>query len=180
VSKLGFTLIEVLIVLAIIAVILTFATLSIGDGGQAGQLRQEARRLAALLELASQQAIGQVQELGVAFTQNNYRFYQWQPPTFNFQSGFRSLSSSNWHPLASENTGFFHSLPMGMQLQLSIEGNQVNLEPQCTLCQPQLLILSSGEWTPFNIVLHIQKTIAYQITGDLVGQLTVHPINLDL
>ena len=54
----GFTLLEMMVVVVIIGIIMSFATLSIGGGDRrADELKREAQRFMALLELASSEAI---------------------------------------------------------------------------------------------------------------------------
>ena len=79
ISNKGFTLIEIMVVIVIIGVVVSFITLAINNGGSTPQLQQEeAQRLASLLTLANQEAILQAKELGVAFTSEGYRFYEWR------------------------------------------------------------------------------------------------------
>ena len=70
----GFTLIELLVVMLLIGIILTFATLSLGDGGRGKLIDREARRLAALVELAGEDAVLSGRELGLYFDAAGYRF----------------------------------------------------------------------------------------------------------
>ena len=53
----GFSLIELLVVVLLVGIILTMATLAVGPTTGADDSAAEARRLAALLELAREQAV---------------------------------------------------------------------------------------------------------------------------
>jgi general secretion pathway protein H len=154
----GFTLIEIMVVIVIIGVVLSFAMLSISDGGQARKMEQEAQRLASLLTLASQEAIMQGYEMGISFNQNSYRFYV--------------LQEHKWQALTARDDIFrTRALPLGMQIEINVEGEPIVLDK--AINTPQLLLLSSGEFTPF-IVTFISESDAilrYQLTGTMTGDL---------
>jgi general secretion pathway protein H len=153
----AFTLIELIVVIVIIGVILSLTTLSIGDGGQGQRLEQEVQRFTALFKLAQQEAIMQAKEMGVAIDKQGYRFYV--------------LQSQQWQLLSSE---VFHSYSWlsGMQVELFIEDklliwNEGESEPEV----PAILILSSGELTPFELV--IMSAWQYRLRGTRQGELLV-------
>lgn len=157
----GFTLIELMVVIVIISVILSFVTLSIGDGGQARQLEQEAQRLASLLKLARQEAIMQAQEMGVSFDDQGYHFYMLQ-------------DLQQWQPLNQHDVFHPRILPAAMQVEIHLEGEPLVLgEAQNS---PQLLILSSGEWMPFDILFQMtsNENLRYRLSSTLVGDINVH------
>jgi len=70
----GFTLLELMVVLVIVSIILTFVTLTAGGDPRAEQLQRETRRLAALLEMASEEAVLSSQQLAVRFSEEGYEF----------------------------------------------------------------------------------------------------------
>jgi len=155
----GFTLIEVMVVIVIISVILSFATLSIGDGGQARKLEQEAQRFVSLLKLASQEAIMQAKEMGVSFDADSYSFYALQ------EQQWLALTDDIFRP---------RFLPQGMQTEIRLEGEPIILNK--TKNTPQLLLLSSGEFTPFEIIFTAESddTLRYRLTGTVTGVMSVH------
>lgn len=71
----GFTLIELLVVLLIIGVITSLATIAFQDN-RAEELEREARRLAALVELAGEEAALKSQVIGIRFASDGYGFYR--------------------------------------------------------------------------------------------------------
>lgn len=159
----GFTLIEILVVIVIIGVILSFATLAIGDGGRAKQLEQETQRLAWLLTQARYEAIMQAEEFGLLVDVDEYRFYK--------------LQGQDWQVL-QEDIFRPHSLPSGIQSELRIDGNSIILNKKCqqSSCAPQLLLLSSGEFTPFEIMLtmNTDNNLSYRLIGTATGAISIH------
>ncbi|WP_353572533.1 type II secretion system minor pseudopilin GspH [Candidatus Albibeggiatoa sp. nov. BB20] len=154
----GFTLLELLIVILIIGVIISFATLSIGDKRQQ-VLRQEIKQLAALIQFTQQEAIFKNQDLAINFTENSYRFYllsedrQWQGLK---KTPFRE-----------------RKLASGLVLELNIEDDPIQLAT--TETTPQLLMLSSGEISPFSIYLWHETNESQRLvlTGNLLGELEI-------
>ena len=69
----GFTLLELLVVTALIAIVLGLASLSL-RGAEARQLREEAQRLAALVQLASDASALDGRVLALSFSERNYEF----------------------------------------------------------------------------------------------------------
>jgi len=155
----GFTLIEVMVVIVIISVILSFATLSIGDGGQARKLEQEAQRFVSLLRLASQEAIMQAKEMGVSFDVDSYSFYVLQ------EQKWLALTDDTFRP---------RFLPQGMRTEIRLEGEPIVLNE--TKNTPQLLLLSSGEFTPFEVIFTAESddTLRYWLTSTVTGVMSVH------
>jgi general secretion pathway protein H len=163
ISNKGFTLIEIMVVIVIIGVVVSFITLAINNGGSTPQLQQEeAQRLASLLTLANQEAILQAKELGVAFTSEGYRFYEW-----------RGLQ---WQAL--NNHDLFHprTLPSTIQLVFYLANEPLQLA--ATGEKPQLLLLSSGEFTPFEIRLIAKSNQRkyYRLTGDVTGTVSIQSV----
>ncbi|MEN8214818.1 MAG: type II secretion system minor pseudopilin GspH [Pseudomonadota bacterium] len=153
----GFTLIEIMVVMIIIGVILSFATLSIG-GGLAQNLEQEAQRLASLLKLASQEAIMQSKEMGVSFKTEGYRFHV--------------LQKQEWQTITARDDIFRpRSLPLGMQIEIRLDGESIEAGTNNT---PQLLLLSSGEMTPFEVIFTAESDdkLRYRLIGTATGELT--------
>jgi len=155
----GFTLLEVMVVLVLIGVILSFVTLSIGDGGRAQHLEREAKRLATLLELANQAAIMQVQEIGLVFEENRYAFLM--------------LEDNQWVNLQQDAMLRPRQLPVGMEIVLTIEEGAIALANSEN--NPHILILSSGEITPFtaDFFFTVEDTEQYRVTANLLGETTL-------
>lgn len=156
----GFTLLELMVVLVIMGVLMTFVGLNVGGDRRFEQLERETRRLAALLQLASEEAVIRSEELAVRFTPDGYEFL--------------ILQNGQWLPFGEESDRPFrvHQLPDGIDLDLEVEGElPPSLESEENTA-PQVFLLSSGEITPFTLTLLIPDTEQqYQITATLLGHL---------
>ena len=144
----GFSLLELLVVLLIVGITLTMATLAIGPLlGRNDD--DEAARLGAVLQLAREQAVLQGIEHGLELTTDGYRLLaleeqRWVP-----------LGDAAWRP---------RTLPDRIRLRLEIEGRGVALREKPT-GEPQLLLFSSGETTPFAIELQSPASTC-RLAGD--------------
>ncbi len=158
----GFTLLEIMVVLVLVGIITSFALLSVG-GGPRERLAEEARRLAALVELHQQEAILNGETRGIQFSRTGYALLtlgekgQWQSPT-------------------AANTLIQHTLPEDIALGLWVEDRAVDLKTTAKL--PQVLLLASGETTEFVAVFGFADDRApdaprYRVAGDALGRLTM-------
>ena len=157
----GFTLIEIMVVMVIISVILSFVTLSIGGRGLAQKMEQEAQRLTYLLKLAHQEAVINSQEMGLSLSKNGYAFYLFQ--------------NKKWQSIQESNEIFLpRKISPSIQMNLLISGQSVDVGKRRDF--PQLLILSSGELTPFEIIwtTELDETLRYNIVGNIVGKITLN------
>jgi len=170
----GFTLLELLVVLVLIGIIFTFAMLSLG-GDDIGELMdQESYRMMTLMNLASDEAVLRGEELAVLFSEDGYEFV-----VLNNEEG-------RWHRTEGDGLLKAYSLPADIELRLEMEGEppiltaaaKVDEEDDDTLgededLQPQVFILSSGEMTPFTVILMSpQSRWRYHLTASLLGTFT--------
>lgn len=165
----GFTLIEVLVVMLIIGIIVSFATLSVGRGTDK-VVEEEARRLAGLVEMAGQEAVLQSRELALRLEPGGYEF--------------QVLDKDQWRRVTTDDALRPRPLPDGVRLGINIEGEAVNLEQKpasgrgdggASKAEPRIYLLSSGEMTPFQLVVfRTGKTEeGYRIKGDVTGKVVV-------
>lgn len=148
----GFTLLEVLVVLVIISVIISLAVLAIDTGPK--ELRREGNRIASLLELASEEAVMNGREYRAVLRRHGY--------------SFELLREGKWQSAADD---LFRprQLPDGLSLQLFLENREIPLndeEDPETAETGALLILSSGEITPFEIIVSGPSTAEVRIQGN--------------
>ncbi len=161
----GFTLIELMVVIVIVGIITSLAALSVGRSGD-DQLGEEVRRLAALCELASEEAIITGRQFGVHLTPQGYRFLvyregQWQDPQDDRLLRERHLPEELDAVLRLYVDGLAVVLDeeSGVQKTPSKKGSVQGQEQEQGLLaeadegpRPQLLFLSSGEQSPAELV----------------------------
>ena len=139
----GFTLIELLVVLVILGSLIGIATLSIGIAGPSRELRNEAERLAGLIGVLAEEAVLDNREYGLYLTDRAYQVLRYDS------------QSARWDAL----DGKPHSLPDWAELSVELEGEALKLPPPSGGQSgsagklPQLLMLSSGELSPFRLRL---------------------------
>ena len=156
----GFTLVELLVVLLIIGIMVTFAGLSLRGDPLSEHLREETRRLAALLELAAEDALLEGRELAVRIEPDGYRFLRLE------QGRWLGLTEGVLRP---------RPLPAGMELELRLqeEGSAPGAgEDEEDVERPQVYVLSSGEMTPFTLRLQAaDRDLRYELRADRLGRL---------
>jgi len=135
-SDRGFTLIEILVVMVIVTVITGIAVATMPMLVTEREFDREAHRLKAVLELASERAIVQAEEIGFTPEGDGYYFSRYDP----LSQRWDKLAESPWQP---------RQLAEGISLELEIEGFDYE-QPRN---MPPILLLSSGELTPSNIIL---------------------------
>jgi general secretion pathway protein H len=168
----GFTFLEILAVVVIIAITVTFAGLSLSSRAVDERLATEAERLEVLLKLAADEAVVQGEEIGLLVAADGYAFYH--------------LENNQW---AAYEEGALRErlLPEGMNLQLASDaGDEVQIPlpenedrnaDQKKRAQPQILLLSSGEITPFVLRLRAgQHRVYYEAEGRITGQIEMKRI----
>ena len=154
----GFTLIELLVVLVILGSLIGLAVLGSGIAGPARELHGEAERLAGLIGVLVEEAVLDNREYGLQLSAEAYQVLRYDPAT------------ARWQALP----GKPHRLPAWAELSIELEGEALQL-PQPTGEQrraarltPQLLILSSGELSPFRLRLSERRRdgLRLQLSSD--------------
>lgn len=143
-SNHGFTLLEVLVVLLIIGITISFISLNVNPRHQIAE--QEGKRLAALMNLAQEEAILTGDEYALEFVGAS-------------QYGFVKLIGDSWQELADDEVFRLRTLPAELAIELIIGGDQVPLDisersvQSSSSTNPRITLLSSGEISPFRIDL---------------------------
>lgn len=176
----GFTLLEIMVVVVIMGVMITFASLSVGSRVNEDKLENEARRAEAIIKLASEEAEAKGVEIGLRFSEGGYRLLrldetkQWQDYE---QSGpLRRRSFSAPFALALTVDGRAVKLPAELTPeQEAALANSATLksdeEDEASRITPQVLLLSSGEITPFTLQITAPGIKAsYRIEADALGR----------
>ena len=148
----GFTLLEVLVVVFIIGLVVTFAGLSIKQSASR-ELSTEANRLHELLRLASEEAVLNGQELALQLGTQSYRFLR--------------LDGDGWQSVEEDRVLRERPFPPGVQIKLRLEGVLVNLEDESH--PARILLLSSGELTPFELIMENGEGSQVILRGDIGG-----------
>ena len=149
----GFTLLELLVVLVIVGITLSFAVLSLGLRSDKDIVLEESRRLTALMQLASEEAVLQGRELAMQFEGNDYRFL--------------ILEKDRWQVIETDKLFRQRSLPEGLQAELVVEGIG---KPPASTSGRLIYFYSSGEVSPFQLSLQdSQRKYLYTINGDAQG-----------
>jgi general secretion pathway protein H len=155
----GFTLLEILVVIVIVGIIASLATLSLGNRAIDTQLDDEGERLHQLFELACEDAEVQGLELGWRYTQQGYEFLVLDP-------------SGAWEPFSGGPLRA-RALPGVLYIDLSVEGR--TMPPASASdkpAEPQVLLLSSGDSSPFRLDLHARGYQPYvRVEGDALGRI---------
>lgn len=160
----GFTLLELLVVLLIIGIIITFVTLSIDT--RSDDIEIEAKRFAALLNLAQEEAILNGMEYALEFDATGYLFLE--------------LAGSKWKAIENDDVLRERKLPEGLNLKLVLEGEEMDMELSgnvfdAGVALPRIYLLSSGEFTPYEITFRDEYSkTAFYITPGENGKAWVH------
>ncbi len=166
----GFTLIELLVVIVIVGIVTGVVMLSTGLLGTERVLDEEARRLEALIELAEDEALLQGRDFGLEFLQGGYRFVEHYP------------LGNEWFEVTGDDLLRPRRIDEGLVFELFLEDRRIELSSQAadigdglpddddrddtasdggarkdrkdkSNYTPHVLILSSGDVTPFSLAI---------------------------
>ncbi|MGE0622608.1 MAG: type II secretion system minor pseudopilin GspH [Pseudomonadales bacterium] len=158
----AFTLLEVLIVLTILGVITATVMLSFTGADQEQALKGAAERMALRIELARQRSLTRNREWGIYVEADSYRFAEFDP---------EGAEGGNWVP-QSRRPFDKDDLPERVRLMLELEEyDDLPFEEGDDF--PQILIFSSGEITPFRILIEPEwRTTPWVVGSDGLEQVT--------
>jgi len=180
----GFTLIEILVTITIIAVMASMTVLTFGGSEIRDALKAESERLAIALQLAQEEAILRGLDIGVSLREDGYQFLL--------------FANNRWSPL--EDKDLFKARQFGEELEfitltfvmddfMAAYGQQEEErlfdpeeEDEEEIILPEIMLLSSGEVTPFVIALSAtdedDQELHFRIEANLAGKVTFEgPIN---
>lgn len=147
----GFTLIEIAVVMLIIVIILGIVSANL-EPNQETILRDEAKRLALLLQTAQEEAILQGKILAVTFERQGY--------------SFMALDDTNkFQPLAQDDLLYPRPLPKNIIIA------SVDIDGAPETGTPRLLLLPSGELPAFTITFSLGDA-RWQVQGAATGEIT--------
>jgi len=155
----GFTLLEIMVVLVIIGVFVSLATMSLRGPDRVGFLEEEANRLRALIEMAAEESVMQYQEIVLDLKPHSYEFMV--------------LKEGKRFPFEGDEMFRLRELPDDIELNAIVEGETMQslfFDGEKT---SQILLLSSGEMSPFEITMQLRDGPAYRLEGSLTGNLVL-------
>jgi general secretion pathway protein H len=154
------------VVVLIIGLFAGVAVLSLGVLGSDRELQREAERLSTLMGLVQEEALMQGRDFGVLFSASSYRFL-----IFDYQSG-------TWVTPAADNILRERALPEQLTISLRLDDRDVALDPDLQdipdTAEPQVLLLSSGEMTPFEAGFGRElETGEFRLSGEFNGKVNI-------
>jgi general secretion pathway protein H len=169
----GFSLLELLVVVVIIGIFAGAAVLSIGAIGNDREIEREAFRLRTLLELLREESVMQNRDYGVLFSESGYRFY--------IYDNERLL----WFEPVDDRFLAARQLETPLRMALSLEDRVITLdirldEEDLEEPQPQVVLLASGEMTPFAVAFYRELNGGqYLLSAELDGSLEVSEVGFN-
>ncbi len=165
----GFTLLELLVVVLIVGLFAGVAVLSLGVLGSDRELQREAERLRTLLDLVHEEALMQGRDFGVLFSASSYRFL-----IFDYQTG-------RWVTPVDDDILRERTLPERLVVSLRLDDRDVALDPDLEdipdTTEPQVLLLSSGEMTPFEAGFGREfENGEFRLSGEFNGKVDISAV----
>lgn len=138
-SNRGFTLLEVLIVIVIVGILAGAVVVGFVGSDREQNLKTEAEKIAALIELARDEALQRNEEWGVVVDEDGYSFRVFDEA----ERRWVEHEERPFHPRAVEE----------IRLRIRVDDLDVARLGEGKQRRPELIIFSSGEQTPFEIEL---------------------------
>jgi general secretion pathway protein H len=166
-AQAGFSLLELLVVVAIIGLLVRAVTLSWDVLGNDREIEQETGRLRSVIDLLHEEALMQSRDYGLMFTKSGYRFY-----VFDYQR-------LEWIEPQGDDLLEPYALRPQLSMALVLDGREVPLVPDFESQdvenpEPQVMLLSSGEVTPFTIEMRREGIEGrFELTAELDGKVNV-------
>lgn len=148
-SQRGFTLIEIMVVVLIIGIMVAGTVISVGVAHGDRELENQRDRILAVTDFVREQAALQNREFGIRAFRGGYEFLVYDADT------------GLWRQVENERLTSVQKLPVGLSLELSVEGRRIILPAEEALpdeLAPQVLLYSSGELSLFELRLLREAT----------------------
>lgn len=164
----GFTLIEVMLVVLVMGLVAGFALYTVDNSAPQNKLERSAKRLAALTQLTLDKAVLSGRDFGIAFSSDQYHFVElveqrWQAATDPLLKE-QSLKEVDM-TLEVEGFEWLPDLESFASSDIFSEReSDRDLDEAEKPHIPQLLILSSGELTPFILNFRIAAAFSDGLT----------------
>jgi len=184
----GFTLIELMLVTLLMGLVASAVLFTVDSSEPQKKLKRQAQKMAALTELALDQATMTGRDYGLVIAANSYRFVElfeqrWQPLNDDLlieqqlkdAQLVMSVDGFVWSPEQID----FSSSQLFEEREVDIEQDQKERQHI-----PQVLILSSGELTPFKVEFKLdnkadlflsqqQQNYRVNLSADTLGMINV-------
>lgn len=159
----GLTLVEILVVLIIVSVMSGIVVTSLPSSFQNSDFDEESLRLKTVIELIREESLTRASEYGLNTDKDNYSFFVYNEIEQNW-------TQLNTKPYAE------HKLGYGILLKTTIEDNELILtdeedEESSVPNAPRILLLSSGEMTPFEITIALGRDKTRTLVSDGYSEL---------
>lgn len=170
----GFTLLEIMLVMVVMGLAASFVVFNAFGINQTDQLKKEANRLQVLVDMASDYAVLNQRQLGVRFEQQRHEYYFVYLDDDDKWQKIENEKLYATHALADPFTFSLNldDLPWDTEDQLferdvfdenfSLDDTSTNIgdEEEKVLPPPQVLIMSSGEITPFSLTFRYEPSLS--------------------
>jgi|TARA_B110000240_G_scaffold97807_1_gene110718 general secretion pathway protein H len=150
----GFTLLEVLVVLFIVSVMTGITVINLPGFAQTDGFDYESDRLKAVIGMLREDAIMQSNDYGLQIQRLD------AGDNYGYEFYIYDAEYQDWQAL-TELPFSARSLPEEIALSLKVEGDDVQLQGEDA---PPVLILSSGEVTPFTLLIAHRDNVALNRT----------------
>jgi len=155
------------VVITIIGIFAGTAILSLGILGSDRQIQREAVRLQTMIQLLADESVMEGRDYGILFSESGYRFY-----IYDYQ---RLL----WLDPIGDSFLAEHELEEPISVDLYLEDQRVILESEFNeefqvMPEPQIIIYSSGELTPFKSIFYRGfNEVQFVVTGQINGLIDI-------
>ncbi len=159
----GFTLLELIVVLLVVSLFTVMIVVNVSPGDK-NIVKNQANRLYQTLLFAQDKAIMQSVEIGFSTSETAY--------------SFSVLKDAQWLPLSTERPLVEYAFGEDVYLQMTVENEAVVMgQAPHANDKPMVLLLSSGEVTPFEVTLAISETddVLFKIIGTSAGEIRLSP-----
>lgn len=161
----GFTLIELMVVMVLLGLIAAIALGTVGGGNQEREMQNEARRLQAVLQMASDEAIFSNDEIGVQIESDHYAFLVYNEKEGRWEDSqkysLRTHQLPEWLTIDFQREGKERKILGGSSRKFldgesEFAGDLGITDGLTEGKKPNFMLLSSGEITGFIIGFQIK------------------------
>jgi len=149
----GFTLIELLVVLVLLGLVAGIGVSTLGGSNLSREMNNEINRLHALLRMAQEEAVFSNTEIGFLMDEDGYEFLVYDEEE-------RSWENASQHALRSRSFPGWLTVDFrreGKEKRLLDEGEEGSSTETDGTRRPQIMLLSSGEVTGFEIGMQVEN-----------------------